>query len=310
MATVTLPAFAKINLSLRVRGMRPDGYHELDTVFQTISLRDTIKLTVTDGPQIVLSCDDRTLPSGADNLVYRAAAALQTRFAPNKGARIHLEKRIPAQAGLGGGSSDGAITLIGLAYLWKIDPTAKEFLELAADLGADGPFFLYGGRAHGQGVGTDLTPLEDTPERALLVLKPNKGIRTMRAYARLIRHYASLTTSEAETILSSSERSGISDSFDSKALQNDFEPVVLEPEPEVKRAKAALMKVGAQAVLLAGSGSAVFGVFDSGDAQKRAFQAIELEAGWRVFPCWTIGRSHYQSAMGPCGAIFERFTGP
>jgi 4-diphosphocytidyl-2-C-methyl-D-erythritol kinase len=308
--TLTLPAFAKINLSLRVLGKRADGYHEIDTVFQTISLRDRIKFTVADNLQIVLSCDDRTLPLGADNLVYRAAAALQIRFAPNKGARIHLEKRIPAQAGLGGGSSDSAVTLIGLSHLWEIDLTAKEFLELAADLGADVPFFLYGGRAHGRGVGTDLTPLEDTPERFLLVLKPNKGISTMRAYARLIRRYVSLTSAEAKTILSSSERSGISDSFDSKALQNDFEPVAFELEPEITRARVALMNVGAEAALLAGSGSAVFGIFDSGDAQERAIRAIELESGWRVFPCSTVGRSHYRSAMGPCGAVFGRFSGP
>lgn len=308
--TLTLPAFGKINLGLLVLGKRADGYHEIDTLFQTISLHDTITLTVTDKPEIVLSCDDHSLPTDSNNLVVRAAEALQARFAPDKGARIHLEKRIPSQAGLGGGSSDSAVTLIGLAHLWEIELTAKEFLELASDLGADSPFFLYGGRAHGRGIGTDLTPLEDTPERFLLVLKPNTGICTMRAYARLIRRYASLTTSEAKTILSSSERSGISDSFDSKALQNDFEPVVFELEPEITRAKIALMNVGAEAALLAGSGSAVFGIFDSEDAQKRAIQVIELESGWRVFPCSTVGRSHYRSAMGPCGAIFGRFNGP
>src|SRR6266550_7683830 len=103
--TITLPAFAKINLSLRVLGRRADGYHEIDTVFQTISLYDTITLTVAKSPEIVLSCDDRSLPTGADNLVYSAATALQARFAPARGAHIRLEKRIPAQAGLGGGSA-------------------------------------------------------------------------------------------------------------------------------------------------------------------------------------------------------------
>src|SRR5258708_3004662 len=100
-STLILPAFAKVNWNLRIRGKRPDGYHEIDTVLQTISLHDTITLTVTRSPEIVLSCDDRYLPSGADNLVHRAATALQARFAPTKGVHIRLEKRIPVQAGLG-----------------------------------------------------------------------------------------------------------------------------------------------------------------------------------------------------------------
>src|SRR5258706_4945703 len=109
-----LPAFAKINLSLRVLGKRPDGYHELDTVLQTISLHDTITFTVTETPEIVLSCDDRSLPTGADNLVYRAAESLRVRFAPGRGTRIRLEKRIPAEPGLRGGSAHAAVTVLGL----------------------------------------------------------------------------------------------------------------------------------------------------------------------------------------------------
>jgi len=138
------------------------------------------------------------------------------------------------------------------------------------------------------------------------LLKPNASISTSAAYKSL--KVRSLTTAEAKTILSSSARGEISDSFDSKAFQNDFEPVVFELEPEIKRAKNALMKAGAEAALLAGSGSAVFGIFDSGDAQARAIQAIELEAGWRVFPCRTVGRSHYRSAMGAAREIFAKFS--
>jgi len=301
-STLILPAFAKVNLRLRVRGKRPDGYHEIDTVLQTISLHDTITLTVTESPEIVLSCDDRSLPTGADNLVYRAATALQARFAPAKGAHIRLEKRIPVQAGLGGGSSDAAVTLLGLTYLWETDAPAQELLKIASGLGADVAFFFFGGIARGTGIGTDLAPLRDAPDRFLVVLKPNASISTAHAYGSL--QARSLTTAEAKTILSSSARGEISDSFDSKAFQNDFEPVVFELEPEIKRAKNALMRAGAGAVLLAGSGSAVFGIFDSGDAQERAIQVIELEAGWRVFPCRTVGRNAYRSALGAAGEIF------
>jgi 4-diphosphocytidyl-2-C-methyl-D-erythritol kinase len=306
--TITLPAFAKINLSLRVLGKRADSHHEIDTVFQTISLHDRITLMATNGPEIVLSCDDRSLPTESDNLVYRAAKALQARFAPDRGARIRLIKRIPTRAGLGGGSSDGAVTLLALAHLWEAKANVRELLEIASSLGADVPFFFLGGTVRGTGTGKDLTPLDDAREKFLLVVKPNAGISTTEAYKSLKAR--SLTSAGAKTILSSSERGGISDSFDSEALQNDFEPVAFELVPEITRAKVALMNVGAEAALLAGSGSAVFGIFDSADAQERAIWAIELESGWRVFPCSTVGRSHYRSAMGPCGAIFGRFTGP
>src|SRR5882724_782747 len=315
-STLTLPAFAKINLSLHVLGQRPDGYHEIDTILQTISLHDTITLTVTESPEIVVSCDDRTLPTGADNLVYRAAKALQDHLAPKnraaksladrlepeKGARIHLVKQIPARAGLGGGSSDAAVTLLGLTYLWEANAPAQKLLEIASDLGADVPFFFRGGTARGVGVGDDLAALRDLPDQFLLVLKPNASIATANAYKSLKAR--SLTSDTAKTILSSSERAAISDSFDHAALQNDFEPVVFELEPEVERAKVALMRAGAAAALLAGSGSAVFGIFDSGDAQARAIQVIELEAGWRVFPCRTVGRSLYRSELGEAAEIF------
>lgn len=306
-SSLTLPAFAKINLGLRVLGKRSDGYHELDTVFQTISLHDTITLTATNSPEIVLSCDDRSLPNDADNLVYRAAKAFQVRLAPGKGAHIRLEKRIPAQAGLGGGSSDSAVTLVGLAYLWQADVKGDELLEIARGLGADVPFFFFGGAVRGTGSGVDIEPLNDVPHKFLLVVKPSASISTAEAYQSLKAR--SLTTVEAKTILSSSEWSEIADSFQSEALGNDFEPVVFELEPEISRAKVALIKAGAQAALLAGSGSAVFGIFDIEDAQKRAIQVIELESGWRVFPCSTVGRRHYRSAMGATGEIFARCFG-
>ena len=306
-STLTIPAFAKINLSLRVIGKRADGYHELDTVFQTISLHDTITLSPIEEDGIVLSCDDRSLPSDEHNLVYRAAKALRARFAIKSGARIRLEKRIPTHAGLGGGSTDAAVALIGLAHLWRADAAAPDLLEIAAGLGADVPFFLFGGTARGTGTGKDVTPLAEVPEKFLLIIKPNANISTRRAYELI--NAPALTTSDAKTILSSSHAGGFFDRFSFKALQNDFETVAFRLEPETARAKGALLKAGAQAALLAGSGSAVFGIFDNRDAQERAIQAIELEAGWRVFPCNTVGRNHYRSAMGAVGEILADDVG-
>ncbi|HEY6046407.1 MAG TPA: 4-(cytidine 5'-diphospho)-2-C-methyl-D-erythritol kinase [Pyrinomonadaceae bacterium] len=305
--SITLPAFAKINWSLRVRGKRADGYHEIDTVLQTISLQDTLTFLAVDEPGISLRCDDRAIPADERNLVWRAAAALQTRCGENRGVRIRLAKRIPVQAGLGGGSSDAAVTLVALSRLWQSELNGREVFEIAEALGADVPFFLFGGAARATGVGKTVSPVADPSETYLLVLKPSAGIATSDAYDAL--NSPALTTSDAKIILSSSQADDLSGKLDPKLLHNDFEAAAFQLAPEIGRAQAALMKSGAQAALLAGSGSAVFGVFENKDAQERAIQAIELEAGWRVFPCKTVGRSHYETAMGPAGEILARLTG-
>jgi 4-diphosphocytidyl-2-C-methyl-D-erythritol kinase len=300
--TLTVAAFAKINWLLRVLAKRADGYHELDTIFQTISLHDTISFAVTKNSEIALSCDDALLPTGAENLVHRAAEALQKRFAlKERGAVIRLEKRIPAQAGLGGGASDAAVTLLALTHLWNLEANRNDLLKIASSLGADVPFFLFGGTAHGTGIGNKITPLPETDEKFVLIIKPNTNISTARAYQSL--NSCSLTTTEAKTILSSSQPDEIFGSFNPEALQNDFERVVFELAPEIERVKIALMNAGADTALLAGSGSAVFGVFDSKNAQERAIQAIVLDVGWRVFPCRTVGRNGYRSALGD---LFKR----
>ncbi|HEX7722451.1 MAG TPA: 4-(cytidine 5'-diphospho)-2-C-methyl-D-erythritol kinase [Pyrinomonadaceae bacterium] len=296
--TITLPAFAKINLTLRVLGKRADGYHDLDTIFQTISLQDTIEISPLDQPHIILSCNDRSLSVGEDNLVIRAARTLQDGRASSKGARIHLEKRIPVQAGLGGGSSDAAVTLIGLARLWDLSLAREDLVTIASQLGADVPLFLSGGTARGTGSGDKLELLADWSEKFLLIVKPNANVNTSDAYKALDER--SLTTHNSKTILSTSVAKRIFDRVDFASLTNDFEVVAFDLAPEIRRAKGALLKAGANAALLAGSGSAVFGLFDSEDAQRRAIQAIELETGWRVFPCRTVGRSEYQAAIPLC----------
>ncbi len=305
--TLTLPAFAKINLTLRVLGKRADGYHDLDTIVQTVSLHDTIEMRPMDQPQIILSCNDRSLSLGEDNLVIRAATALQKAFAPHLGARVHLQKRIPLQAGLGGGSSDAAVTLIGLARLWQLNPAKEDLLAIASQLGADVPLFLLGGTTRGTGIGNELEPLADGAEKSLLIVKPNANVNTSDAYKALAER--SLTTRNSKTILSTSIAKQVFDRTDSASLTNDFEVVAFDLAPEIRRAKAELLKAGANAALLAGSGSAVCGVFDNEDAQRRAIQAIELETGWRVFPCRTVGRSAYRSEMGPAGEICSLFFG-
>jgi 4-diphosphocytidyl-2-C-methyl-D-erythritol kinase len=294
--SLILPAFAKINLRLRILGKRADGYHDLDTIFQTVNLHDTIEASLIDEPHVVLSCNDRSLPVNESNLVIRAAKALQDHLGAARGARIRLRKRTPTQAGLGGGSADAAVTLLLLAKLWDLQCSRKELIGIASRLGADVPFFFHGGTAQATGTGDQLETLDDVAQRFLLILKPNANISTADAYQALDER--SLTSQMSETILSSSQATADSDKIDLANLINDFEAVVFDLEPEIRRAKSALLKAGADAALLAGSGSAVFGIFDSEDAQRRAIQAIELETGWRVFPCKTVGRQEYRAAFG------------
>jgi 4-diphosphocytidyl-2-C-methyl-D-erythritol kinase len=293
---LNLPAFAKVNLKLRVLFKRDDDYHDLDTVFQTVSLHDTIEFSLSRRPHIVLSSNDRSLPVDESNLVARAAKALQDRFGGNRGAWIRLQKKIPMQAGLGGGSADAAATLLGLANLWEVNCSKNELVTIASQLGADVPFFFFGGAARATGTGEQIETLDDIEQKFLLILKPNVNISTADAYRALDER--SLTSLNSKTILSTSQRTADSDKIDLANLTNDFEAVVFDLEPEIRKAKNALLKAGADAALLAGSGSAVFGIFGSENAQRRAIQAIELETGWRVFPCKTVGRNDYARAFG------------
>ena len=292
----TIPAFAKINWSLRVLGKRADGYHEVDTVLQTISLRDSITVAPTDDNAIQLWCDDRSIPSDDTNLVWRAAATLRERYSIDHGVKIRLEKRIPSEAGLGGGSSDAAATLIALAQLWRIETSANDLMRIAENIGSDVPFFFFGGAARATGRGETIEPLSDAPAAHLVIVKPNASVSTRNAYNAL--NSPALTSSNAKPILLRSQASDDSVSFDLNALHNDFAAVIFQLKPEIERAKNALLKSGARAAMLSGSGSSVFGIFENQNAQERAIQAIELEAGWRAFPCKTVGRSYYRSAMG------------
>ena len=292
---------------MRVLGKRDDGYHEIDTVLQTVSLHDTITFEETNDDGIRLWCDEGSVPVDETNLVWRAAEALRARDSIIRGVKIRLEKRVPAEAGLGGGSSDAAATLIALAFLWEAEMPADDLVEMAAGLGSDVPFFLCGGTAGATGRGSIVKPLEDLPQKRLLVIKPSASISTAKAYLSLNR--AALTSSDSKPILFHSRASNSSASIDLNSLHNDFEPIVFQLEPEIERAKVALLKSGARAAMLSGSGSAVFGIFENQDAQERAIQAIELETGWRAFPCKTVGRSYYQRVMGPANGLLARLFG-
>jgi 4-diphosphocytidyl-2-C-methyl-D-erythritol kinase len=300
---ITLPAHAKINLGLRVRGRRPDGYHEISTVFQTVTLHDKLTFEPKHDDGLELACTDPYIPTDESNLVMRAALALRERFGVWRGARVMLEKRIPAGGGLGGGSADAAVSLLALAHLWGIETSKAALEEIGATLGADVPFFLTGGTALGTGTGASVTPLEDAPEMHLVVVTPGVRVSTAEAYRRL--NAPALTKDEAVVNLSVSRAEAEFSGSLRGVGSNDFEAVVMGLEPEVGRARDALLGAGAGRAMLSGSGSSVFGLFESKGEALRAREVLRAEGGWQVFACATLKRAEYLRGLGRPAAVLR-----
>jgi len=297
----TLPAFAKINLSLRVLGRRlEDGYHEIDTLLQTTTLCDHLTFEARDDNLIEIICDASDIPTDETNLIHRAAVRLRERYqVKNAGARIELTKRIPAGGGLGGGSSDAAIALLGLARLWQIETSKNELVEIGKKIGADVPFFFTGGTARGTDTGTNIVPLVDAPARHLLIVTPNEHVSTAEAYC-LLRAPVLTTENRLAILLSSRVVVENMEPLDCD-FHNDFESVIFSVRPGIERAKAALMAAEAQYASLSGSGASVFGIFGSEAEQSRAQAIISRVADWEVFNCTTLTRADYVSKLHALG---------
>jgi 4-diphosphocytidyl-2-C-methyl-D-erythritol kinase len=309
--SLSVPSFAKINWNLQILGRRADGYHEVRTLLQTISLHDDLHFEVTRDGSIALTCNDPEIPIDEQNLIVQAAYALKRHYNLDQGASVRLEKRIPTKAGLGGASSNAAVSLLALAHLWNLETSASELLEIAATLGADVPFFLIGGCGLATGTGATVSSLADRSDNGvhhLIVITPNASVSTPEAYAAL--RSTALTTSPTKTILSSSRtepESRYSQPWPlPDSLNNDFESVIFDIQPEIRRTKEALVQAGTHGALLAGSGSSVFGIFADSEDQQRALKEMKLEAGWRVFPCVTLSRNEYFRALGSWSFPFLR----
>jgi 4-diphosphocytidyl-2-C-methyl-D-erythritol kinase len=272
---VSLNAHAKINLSLRIIGRRADGFHELKTVFQALDLHDTLGCALRPGP-FVLRCPIAGVPLDDRNLIWRAAAALWRvagREGAPRGVVVSLIKRIPLQAGLGGGSSDAAAALVALARLWKVRLTTLEMDGLARGLGADVPFFLYGGAALGLGRGDDIYPLVDLPPLDIVLVLPAFGVSTTDAFRW---HDESGGEGGAPSPL---PVRGCAPAV--SLVVNDLEQAVLGRHPEIAGAKRALVDAGARVAAMSGSGSAVFGVFTDARTASVAERRVG-KAGWRA----------------------------
>lgn len=289
----TLPSFCKINWNLRVSGKRDDGFHELCTIFQTLSLCDF--LSFAESENLSLTCNNENVPTDESNLIIKAARLLQNNFGVSNGAKIHLEKNIPSPGGLGGGSSNAAIALLGLKKLWNLKIEFEDLLEFAKQLGSDVPFFLYGGTALGSGRGTEIFPLEETDEKNILIVTPDENVSTKDAFARL--NATRLTNSESKRILQICLNEAHSFSLRQTDLTNDFEASVFFFAPEIKRVKETLLSLGAAKAMLSGSGASVFCIFDTEETRQTAQKALEVEKTWRSFAVATVSRSCYREAL-------------
>jgi 4-diphosphocytidyl-2-C-methyl-D-erythritol kinase len=293
---VSVRAHAKINLDLRVLGTRPDGFHELRTVFQALALNDTIECVPRPGP-FAIECQTAGVPLDRSNLVWRAAESLWRslrRLGPVKDMLVRLHKRIPLQGGLGGGSTDAAATLVALSHAWRVPLRPNQFVDVAATLGADVPFFLSGGTALGLGRGDEIYPLADLPRHWVVLLIPGFGVATVDAYG----WYDDERDPARGPIVR--EAQYVPGPWPSRAAQmiNDLEAPIARHHPEIEQMKIALRRAGALAAAMSGSGSTVFGLF-----QKRRDAVLAVERlsgfGWRVILTESLGRGDYSRRSRP-----------
>jgi 4-diphosphocytidyl-2-C-methyl-D-erythritol kinase len=283
-----------VNLRLDVLGKRSDGYHELRTFFQAISLHDTLQLELIRRPGVdlrIVGNSQLAGERGQDNLVYRAILELSRALEIKNGVRAVLTKRIPVGRGLGGGSSDAAAALLGLLRVARKRIEAPCLLEIASRLGADVPFFLHGGRALGIGRGNEIYPLPDSARRQLLVVSPHEiALPTKNAYQLLAQELTN--QDDAHKLV---RFCALCWSPQGGGLSNDFEAAVFPRYPRLAAIKRDLLRHGAAEASLAGSGSAVFGIFQHPATARRAARAFPKD---QAFFCSTLSRAEYRRKMG------------
>jgi 4-diphosphocytidyl-2-C-methyl-D-erythritol kinase len=275
--TASLLSCAKINLGLYIIGKRPDGFHDIETVLQTIDLYDTIDITPLPGRTLSVRCDHPQVPSGPENLAYRAARLLQEEVSLAGGCDIEIRKRIPPAAGLGGGSSNAAVTLLGLNRLWNLKLSHEKLHDLAGRLGSDVPFFLRGGAAVATGRGDCLTPLRMRPHFWMVLIKPNFSIPTTWAYGRV---KIPLTSNSRFVKLKGLKEICDIDHLLS-LLNNDLEKAVGDVYPLIAEIKSDLLSRGAIGAAMSGSGSAVFGVVRTRSEARQLAQKMCRDQ-WQV----------------------------
>jgi 4-diphosphocytidyl-2-C-methyl-D-erythritol kinase len=296
--TLVLESPAKINLRLEILRKREDGYHELKTIFQKISLHDTLHFFLKKGKGISITTDHRGLPVGKTNLIYRAAQSILKRSNYRGGVTVEIEKRIPLGAGLGGGSSNAATTLKGLNQLLEMNLSRKELMELGLEIGADVPFFFLKGAALGSGIGERLKKIE-LPHLWYVLIYPNFEVSTRWAYENFDKLLSTSTLSKLQKSKGlTNQRFHINLGKFLKTLKgvsqilfNHLEAVVSKEYPQIDVMKKMLFSAGGMGALMTGSGPTVFGLFPGERIATKAYEKIEGLAsrrGWAIFKAHSI----------------------
>ncbi len=292
-AGLTLRAHAKINLNLSVRGRRPDGFHDIESIVQSISLHDTLTLApAADGIEIRVEGAD--LPLDRRNLVRRAADLLLESGADRRGARIVLRKSIPPGSGLGGGSSDAAAALIGLNRLWKLGRPTEAIAALSPRLGSDVPYFFTGGTALISGRGERVQELPDLTPWPLLIVLPERPLDTATIYAQVDVPLTPAGKTGSMNRFGPSPPRGLAEWV---RAGNDLERHAVRQCPDIGTIREQLRSAGAFAVAMTGSGSAVFGAFRDSGLRDRA-DVVLRRAGWNTVPCAPVSRLDYRKTLG------------
>jgi 4-diphosphocytidyl-2-C-methyl-D-erythritol kinase len=292
---IRLRAFAKVNLGLEVLALREDGYHELRTIFQTIALHDDIAIRPRRSPGILVRCDHPLVPKDEANLAAKAASALLAYARRDQGLEIAITKRIPVAGGLGGGSSDAAAVLIGLDRALGLGLGRDGLLPVARRLGADVPFFLFGGTALGLGRGDEVYPLRKQVRAQVVLALPECPVSTAAVFRRLDARLTPRDNSNSIYRFVSRDLEG--DAY--RVLANDLEEAALEEAPELRdvvvRVRGVLMREGARLAALSGSGSSYFGLYDDSRKASRAAAALR-KAGVNAVVSRTLTFDQYRAA--------------
>jgi 4-diphosphocytidyl-2-C-methyl-D-erythritol kinase len=291
--TFKIKAPAKLNIRLKVTGRRPDGYHDLVSIMAPIDLFDLLELTIARGGGIKLACEGIPVPADESNLVFRAARSFFSRTGLREEVSIKLFKHIPVAAGMGGGSSDAAATLLALNEMWSRPLSSPEIHDLATGLGADVPFFLEGKPCLARGIGEILEPLDSWPKCWFVIVHPPIEVSTSWVYCNL---KLVLTTNEYDNIKQTLSHVPISIP---QILENDLERVTSATFPIVETIKKNLIQAGAQGALMTGSGPSVFGLFPSPDEALFGKKELVSQNLGAVFMATTWSGSAFTQLSSP-----------
>ena len=288
MNSITVKAYAKINLGLDVLRKRPDGYHEVSMIMQSLDLHDLITITKSASETIEITTNLSYLPSNQDNLVYKAALLFLDTIGLQEGLKITLEKNIPVAAGLAGGSSDAAATLIGLNRLYHAGLSTEELKKLGVRLGADVPYCIQLGTALSEGIGEVLTPMPNMPSCSILLVKPDISVSTKYVYENL-RLNDTVTHPNIDAMKEALSRGDFY--FLAKTMDNILQTVTIKEYPIIDHIRDKMKELGALTALMSGSGPTVFGIYPNRNLAKKALAYFRLHQhyGKQVFltsPYW------------------------